>query len=58
MTTSPRTTYLLSLSHTQVDYSQANWADDYYRKKMGIEPMDHVSIERVCQESVLPPLAT
>ena len=43
---------------SQVDYSQANWADDYYRKKMGIEPMDHVSIERVCQESVFPPLST
>lgn len=45
--------YFDNVPKNDVDYSQANWADDYYRKKMGIEPMDHVSIERVCQEYML-----
>lgn len=34
----------------QVDFSQRDWSNDYYFKKMGILPNDRVSIERVCQE--------
>ena len=37
----------------QVDFCKSDWSSDYYLKKMGIQPNDRVSIERVCQEYML-----